>query len=41
LTDEAKAVVGSFRFMAATFNGKPIPSKIVLAFVSQPLATPN
>lgn len=41
LTDEAKAVVGSFQFMAATFNGKPIPSKIVLAFVSQPLATPK
>ncbi|MGD0222745.1 MAG: energy transducer TonB [Terriglobia bacterium] len=40
LTDEAKAVVGSFRFMAATFNGKPVGSKIVLAFVSQPLATP-
>ena len=40
LTDEAKAVVGNFRFMAATFNGKPVRSKIVLAFVSQPLATP-
>ena len=40
LTDEAKDVVGNFRFMAATFNGGPIQSKIVLAFVSQPLAAP-
>jgi TonB-like protein len=40
LTDEAKDVVGNFRFMAATFNGRPIQSKIVLAFVSQPLAAP-
>jgi outer membrane biosynthesis protein TonB len=40
LTDEAKDVVGNFRFMAATFNGRPIHSKIVLAFVSQPLAAP-
>lgn len=33
LTAEAKAVVGNFRFMAATFNGDPVRSKIVLAFV--------
>lgn len=38
-TDEAKAVVGEWRFMAATFNGKPVPSKIVLAFVSPPPAS--
>jgi periplasmic protein TonB len=35
-TGEAKAVLGQWRFMAATFNGKPVPSKIVLAFVSRP-----
>jgi len=40
LTDEAKAVVGGFRFIAATFNGRPIPSKIILAFVSQPVSSP-
>jgi len=35
LTAEAKAVVGDWRFMAATFNGRPISSRIVLAFVFQ------
>jgi len=35
-TEEAKAVVGEWRFMAATFNGRPVQSKMVLAFVSPP-----
>jgi TonB family protein len=35
-TEQAKAVVGQWRFMAATLNGKPVPSNIVLAFVSRP-----
>ena len=39
LTEEAMAVVGNFRFMAATFNGNPVPSKVVLAFVFRPPAT--
>jgi hypothetical protein len=39
LTEEAKAVVGNFRFMAAAFNGHPVRSRVVLAFVFQPLAT--
>jgi hypothetical protein len=38
LTENAKAVVRDWRFMPATFNGHPVPSKIVLAFVFQPLA---
>jgi TonB family protein len=38
LTAEAEAVVGDWRFTAATFNGSPIRSKIVLAFVSRPIA---
>ena len=38
-TEEAKAVVAEWRFMAATFNGKPVPSKIVLAIVSPPPAS--
>lgn len=29
-------VVGNWRFMPATFNGHPVPSKIVLAFVLRP-----
>jgi len=33
-TDEAKAVVGDWRFMPATLNGHPVPSKILLAFVT-------
>lgn len=33
LTEEAKAAVGDWRFMAATLNGDPVRSKIVLAFV--------
>jgi hypothetical protein len=37
LTEEAKAVVGEWRFMPAAFNGNPVQSKIVLAFVSSPL----
>jgi hypothetical protein len=37
LTDEAKAVVGDFRFIPATLNGSPVRSKVVLAFVSQPV----
>jgi TonB family protein len=39
-TSHAEAVVGDWRFMAATDNGSSIPSKIVLAFVFRPL-TPN
>jgi hypothetical protein len=35
LTEEAKAAVGDWRFMPATFNGNPVRSKIVLAFVFQ------
>jgi hypothetical protein len=35
----AKAVVGQWRFMAATFNGRPVQSKIVLAFVQPPVTT--
>jgi hypothetical protein len=38
-TEEAKAVVAEWRFMAATFNGRPVPSKIVLAIVSPPPAS--
>lgn len=33
LTDVAKAAVANWRFMAATLNGAPVPSKIILAFV--------
>jgi outer membrane biosynthesis protein TonB len=40
LTAEAKAVVGDWRFMPATFNGHPVRSRIVLAFVSRPLFLP-
>jgi len=36
-TANAKAVVGDWRFMPATFNGHPIRSKILLAFVSPPV----
>jgi len=36
LTEEAKAVVGDWRFTPATFNGNPVRSKIVLAFVFRP-----
>jgi hypothetical protein len=36
LTEPAKDAVGDWRFMPATFNGNPVPSKIVLAFVSTP-----
>jgi len=35
-TANAKAVVEDWRFMPATFNGRPIRSKILLAFVSPP-----
>jgi outer membrane biosynthesis protein TonB len=38
-TEEAKAVVGEWRFMPAAYNGKPVPSKIVLAIVSPPPAS--
>ena len=39
LTSEAKAVVGEWRFMPATYDGNPVPSRIVLAFVSRPLVS--
>lgn len=35
-TDDAEAVVGDWRFMPATWNGHPVPSNIVLAFVFRP-----
>ena len=38
LTKEAKDVVGDWRFMPAAFNGNPVRSKIVLAFVSRRIA---
>jgi hypothetical protein len=38
-TANAKAVVGDWQFMPATFNGRPVPSKILLAFVSPPFVT--
>jgi outer membrane biosynthesis protein TonB len=39
LTEEAKAAVGDWQFMAATLNGDPVRSKIVLAFVFNTIAT--
>jgi hypothetical protein len=36
LTEAAKAVVKKWRFMPAAFNGRPVPSKIVLVFVAGP-----
>jgi len=41
LTDAAKAAVGDWRFMPATFDGSPVPSKIVLAFVFPALLSNN
>ena len=38
-TENAKAVVADWRFMPATFNGRPIQSKILLAFVSPPFVS--
>jgi hypothetical protein len=35
-TAGAEAVVGDWRFMPAAFNGHPVRSKILLAFVSPP-----
>lgn len=40
-TSHAKDVVGDWRFIAATDNGNPIPSKVVLVFVFRPLPTTN
>ena len=40
-TDGAKATVEDWRFMPATFNGRPVPCKVLLAFVSQPLIVYN
>ncbi len=37
LTEAAKDVVGDFQFMPAAYNGKPVASKIVLAFVFRQL----
>jgi hypothetical protein len=39
LTEQAKVTLAEFRFMAAAFNGSPVRSKIVVAFVSQPFTT--
>ena len=36
-TANAKAVVADWRFMPATYNGHPIRSKILLAFVAPPV----
>jgi hypothetical protein len=41
LTVEAKAVLGEWRFMPATFNGHPVASKIVLAFVFREPISPD
>jgi len=41
LTVEAKAVLGEWRFMPATFNGHPVASKIVLAFVFREPTSPD
>jgi hypothetical protein len=38
-TAEAHAVVGDWRLMPATFNGHPIRSNILLAFVSPLVST--
>ncbi|MDR3674399.1 MAG: energy transducer TonB [Acidobacteriota bacterium] len=35
-TEGARAAVGDWRFLPATFNGRPVQSTIVLAFVSPP-----
>jgi hypothetical protein len=35
-TAEVVPVVGEWRFMPATLNGHPVPSKVVLAFVLRP-----
>ena len=40
LTEEAKAVVGDWRFMPAAYNGKPVQARIVLVFVFRPLPSP-
>lgn len=40
-TDGAKAAAADWRFMPATFNGRPVPSKVLLAFVSQPMIVNN
>jgi len=37
LTAEAQAVLGKWRFHPATFNGAPVDSKIVMAFVFSPI----
>jgi len=37
-TTQAKAVVGDWRFIPATFNGHPVRSKILLVFVSPPVS---
>jgi hypothetical protein len=39
LTEQAKAVVADWRFMPAAYNGKPVDSKIVMAFVFRPLVS--
>ena len=41
LTVEAEAVLGKWRFMPATFNGRPVRSRIVLAFVFSPIYVPS
>jgi hypothetical protein len=40
-TEGARAAVGDWRFLPATFNGRPVQSKIVLAFVSPPFVPPK
>jgi len=40
-TAEAKDIVSEWRFMPAAFNGHPVRSKILLAFVSPPYVSTN
>jgi TonB family protein len=41
LTNEANAALEDWRFLAATFNGRAVESKIVLAFVFRPPISSN
>jgi outer membrane biosynthesis protein TonB len=40
-TAGAAAVAGDWQFMPAAFNGRPVRSKVLLAFVSPPLVSTN
>ncbi len=41
LTSQAQKTLPKWRFRAATDNGRPVPSKIILVFVSQPWSSPG